>query len=101
MSARLNVTGLDSIGGNCPVQGWGSVDGLGWYFRARHSSWSLEIYDTDVTEGKLPAGDPVCEFRFQWGTTSHGAGYMSKTEAEMLIIHAIEFARGMNFGRAS
>ena len=36
------------IGGNCPVQAEGRIDGLPLYFRARSSHWSLGI-----------GGDPV------------------------------------------
>jgi hypothetical protein len=31
------------VGGACPVQGYGEVDGFPAYFRARGESWSLEI----------------------------------------------------------
>ncbi len=32
-----------SIGGWCPVQGFGLVDGHTWYFRARGSHWEMGI----------------------------------------------------------
>ena len=41
-----------SVGGACPVQGDGMVDGLPWYFRARGVSWSFSVAAT-------PEGDPV------------------------------------------
>jgi hypothetical protein len=41
-----------SIGGACPLQGEGFVDGLPWYFRARGESWSFGV-------AAAPDGDPV------------------------------------------
>lgn len=41
-----------TIGGACPLQGDGNVDGLPWYFRARGGSWSFSVAAT-------PDGDPV------------------------------------------
>lgn len=38
--------------GACPVQGYGTVDGLPWYFRARGETWSWSVAAT-------PTGDPV------------------------------------------
>jgi hypothetical protein len=40
------------IGGACPVQGYGVVDGYPWYFRARGSCWSLDV-------AVDPLADPV------------------------------------------
>lgn len=40
------------IGGACPLQGDGVVDGLPWYFRARGGSWEFAVAAT-------PDGDPV------------------------------------------
>lgn len=40
------------IGGACPVQGYGEVDGLPWYFRARGECWSFQV-------AAAPEGDPV------------------------------------------
>ncbi|UJR81439.1 hypothetical protein [Sandaracinus amylolyticus] len=40
------------VGGACPVQGEGDVDGLPMYFRARGEGWSLRIAAT-------PDGNPV------------------------------------------
>ena len=33
--------------GETPVQGEGLVDGIEWYFRARGTTWSVEVYDTE------------------------------------------------------
>lgn len=38
------VTGLESIGGVCPVQGAGwYADGVAWYFWARYCEWTLAV----------------------------------------------------------
>lgn len=43
--SRLEATGasLDYLGGNCPVQAEGTVDGQPYYFRARGNAWELWI----------------------------------------------------------
>lgn len=43
--ARAVAAGIviDTIGGNCPVQAEGEVDGQPFYFRARGAAWSLTI----------------------------------------------------------
>lgn len=34
---------FDTIGGQCPVQAEGTIDGHGFYFRARGESWSIQV----------------------------------------------------------
>ena len=36
---------IDYIGGNCPVQAEGNIDGKTFYFRARGSSWTFYVGD--------------------------------------------------------
>ena len=43
---------IEGLGGACPVQADGWIGGHPFFFRARHSSWSLEI-------AADPAGDPL------------------------------------------
>ena len=45
--AKVPNIDIEWIGGNCPVQAIGEVEGLDFYFRARGACWSIEI-------GKLP-----------------------------------------------
>jgi hypothetical protein len=66
---------IDWIGGNCPVQAEGTIDGALFYFRARGSSWSIEIGDT------LPFH---WEYREDYGTWPD-AGYMEEDEARAFI----------------
>lgn len=68
---------IDMIGGNCPVQAEGTIDGEPFYFRARGCSWSLGI-------GADPVGAPdwYCETPYGEGFE---AGWMTVTEARALI----------------
>lgn len=34
---------IESLGGNCPVQATGTIDGEPFYFRSRGEHWSIEI----------------------------------------------------------
>jgi len=45
---------LDYFGGYAPVQAWGKVDDLKFYFRARWDTWTFEI-------GKPGVGVPTAE----------------------------------------
>lgn len=84
---------INSLGGYCPCQGEGTVDGLPFYFRARHEHWQLWIADEpgadplDVTwEGA--AGWYTCE---EWGDGPYMAGYMEPDQAVEIL--RTEFAR--------
>ena len=76
------------IGGNCPVQAEGTIDGKEFYFRARHMHWSIGI-----------GGEPVCEPEWFWeadyGDLPFDAGWMHEDEARAFIQKAAErYARG-------
>lgn len=80
-----------SVGGQCPVQGEGTVDGLSWYFRARHDEWSFEVWRGPFREdGELPIGDPIWSARGE----ANDASWMRMSEAWSLIEAAIETGRG-------
>ncbi len=83
---KLEIT---SLGGNCPVQGEGFIDGYPFYFRARGESWSLEISKRGDSEVAL-GNDAKFELEV-WGWYGEpgemfGAGWMEIEEAEKLII---------------
>jgi len=42
---------IDWLGGNCPGQAEGRINGAPFYFRARGASWSLECGDFSYSEG--------------------------------------------------
>jgi len=79
---------VDSLGGLCPVQGYGTMGGLPFYFRARHDGWSLEVADT-------PGGDPLAsteghglclELEGDWGPPGgEAAGHIREAEAMAIL----------------
>ena len=73
------------IGGACPLQGHGHVDAHFWYFRARHDSWSFEVYPTS-TEEELPPDEELTWDRYgSYAGDAHNAGWMKFSEAWPLI----------------
>jgi len=59
---------IEKIGGLCPVQAEGTIDGKPFYFRARHRQWSIGIGDD-------PVGAPEWHRREAWGDGPYAAGY--------------------------
>ncbi len=71
------------LGGNCPVQGEGTVDDKWWYFRARHRSWQFEVFSQPFhPSGALP---PDTSIIFEAAGGHDDAGWMPETEAWDLI----------------
>ncbi len=77
---------IDTIGGVCPVQAEGTVNGFPFYFRARHNCWTFSV--------DLDGNDPVdvslgwkkgIHYENAWGETEDAAGYMP-TETALHII---------------
>lgn len=64
------------LGGNCPVQAEGTVDGKEFYFRARYTSWRMEI-GSDA--------EPEWECHGSWGDGPYAAGWMPEAEARRII----------------
>lgn len=65
-----------AVGSSCPVQGWGTLDGREWYFRADGDAWSFTV-----------------GHEFQHGRSCVDAGYMSPSFAWGLIREAIALYR--------
>jgi hypothetical protein len=74
-----------NIGGLCPVQGEGTVDGKPWYFRARGDRWSMYVAEREGADpvdvgfeeaGWMAMGD--------YGTWPE-AGYMPDEDAWRFI----------------
>ena len=84
--ARLEATGaiLDSIGGNCPVQANGDVDGNWFYFRARGDEWQFYVADSDDLIFDAP--DFYVERDYGSG---FDAGWMPQHEAIGFIVNSI------------
>lgn len=88
-TTKLEATGatLANIGGNCPVQAEGTVDGQAFYFRARGDEWKLWIG---------PADDWFTERAWsierEYGKWPD-AGWMPRHEALGFIVEGIEAYR--------
>lgn len=72
---------ITQIGGNCPVQAEGTINGHLFYFRARHAHWSIGVGGDD------PCGEPEWYYTEPYGTT-HEAGWMEEDEARAFITKA-------------
>ena len=73
---------IDLIGGNCPVQAEGTVDGKPFYFRARGEHWSMGI-------GGDPVMNPEWEHHEEYGAVPFAAGWMELDEARAFIDKAV------------
>jgi len=74
---------IDTIGGNCPVQAEGTIDGHPFYFRARGQHWNIGI-------GGEPVGAPAWEHEEAYGDGPFAAGYMPVEEAMQFIRKAAQ-----------
>lgn len=77
------VVKIDNIGGFCPVQAEGTINGAPFYFRARGQRWTIGI-----------GGDPVMKpdwfMEEAWGEQKYDAGYMPEATAIDMIGKAAE-----------
>jgi hypothetical protein len=68
--------------GFCPVQGYGTLGELSWYFRARWEEWRFEVYacpfPSDTYGWRLPDVDPIFEVE---GDADGDASWMPFSEA--------------------
>lgn len=74
------------LGGNCPVQGYGTVDGRSLYFRARYESWSVSI-------GRDADGVSEWEHEEEVDGGMYAAGWMTELEARHCIARAVTLYR--------
>ena len=74
---------IDDLGGNCPVQAEGTIDGRPFYFRARGSAWSFGVGDD-------PVGEPEWEYEQEYLGGPFAAGWMTEDEARSFIEYAAE-----------
>jgi hypothetical protein len=74
------------IGGSCPIQAEGLIDGHPLYFRARGSQWSLTI---GIDDGREP---PLFGYLEEWGKWPD-AGYMAEEVALEMIDKAVGIYR--------
>lgn len=72
------------FGGACPVQGYGTLDGRIAYFRARHDSWRLEVYEEGAKADesfRLPM-EPA---EWSYGGDVFNAGWLRPEETIALL----------------
>jgi len=79
----MPVLHIETIGGNCPVQAEGTVNGTPFYFRARGNSWSFSV-------GEDPFGAPDWDRAEKWGDEPFAAGWMELSEARRIISECAE-----------
>ena len=73
---------IEWLGGNCPVQAEGTIQGVPFYFRARGEHWSLGV-------GADPVGRPDWYHREPYGDEEYAAGWMPQHEALGFLAKAI------------
>ena len=82
------------IGGNCPVQAEGTVDGAEFYFRARGRRWALYV----ATDGGDPLDNGAWVYHEHYdipglegpGGDAFAAGWMEESEARAFIAKAAQ-----------
>lgn len=78
-TAQTPTVVVTELGGNCPVQAEGTIDGVPFYFRARGERWQLFVGGDDLL------GDPHWYHEEPWGDEAFSAGWMTEDEARALI----------------
>jgi len=86
MGEKTSGIVIDWIGGNCPVQAEGTVDGERFYFRSRGEHWSMSIGGSDVV------GDPAWHHEEEYGDWPD-AGWITEDEARTFIEKAVGLYR--------
>ncbi|NBT79322.1 MAG: hypothetical protein EBT04_12895 [Betaproteobacteria bacterium] len=81
---------LDWIGGNCPVQAEGMLDGNAFYFRARGDSWEFHVAPT---QAGIFGDAELLYIERDYGDGPFDAGWMPETEALGFIAKAAALAR--------
>ena len=70
---------ITCLGGNCPVQAEGTIDGKPFYFRSRGEHWSMSIGGEDVV------GNPEWRHEEEYGDGPFEAGWITEDEAREFI----------------
>lgn len=85
---------VDSIGGMCPVQAEGTIDGQPFYFRSRGAFWSMSIGGADVV------GEPDWYYDEPYGEWLD-AGYIEVEEALWFVDRAVMLYRQRDIAQGS
>jgi hypothetical protein len=93
---------ISSLGGQSPVQGWGTCIGHDWYFRARWGDWELVVYEKDgvgalVRNARARERTTLFQRDDGYGDERYDASYMPIPEARYFIVEALrEFMESQN-----
>lgn len=74
---------IDWVGGHCPVNAEGTVDGKPFFFKARGRHWSMGIGGAD------PELEPDWSMREEWPGGQFDAGWMTEDDARGCIDKAV------------
>ena len=86
----IDGLGVEYVGGVCPVEAEGSIDGHRFYFYARGARWSLGIGGSD------PIESADWYYEEPYGQSKSAAGFMKEEEAIALIRKAMLMFRAEN-----
>lgn len=82
---------VDWLGGNCPVQAEGTIEGKRFYFRARGEHWSMAVHPTaDGDYLSWPNDDAEWVYEEEWDVGPFDAGWMPEDVARGMIAKAAE-----------
>lgn len=89
--ARCDALGIEisTMGGNCPVQIEGRVDGLAFYFRARGEEYQFHVAKTQAAIFE----DEIHYVEKPWGDGPYAAGWMDLHIALGLLCDEVEVFR--------
>lgn len=77
---------IEMLGGYCPVQAEGTIDGKSFYFRARGRRWTMGIGGDPVGHpSELEGKRPEWYRERVWGDSPYAAGWMEEDEARRII----------------
>lgn len=83
---------ITELGGNCPVQGEGTFDGVPFYFRARGNHWACRVGGSTNMKADDCIYGPGAHWSFveEYGDEPYEAGWMEPDEARGFIHQAYE-----------
>lgn len=85
MSAQVD---FEYFGGNCPVQGEGTINGVPFYFRARGQRWAMSIGEDPIG---ISCGQQEGWHRSEaWGEDEYAAGWMPRETARDIIFRCAD-----------
>ena len=90
---RVGIT-IDWLGGNCPVQAEGSIDGKRFYFRARGEHWEFRVSESaETSANNWPDFFECFCHEEEWGDGPYDAGWMPEDVARQMIAKGAEAYR--------